>query len=125
MQKSLIYVACGVSRMTGLIFLREVVRLLSRRLIELLDENKMTKENLAEKCGLPIETIRNIYYGKTTDPKVSTLFKIANALNVSIECLISCEIENPLRDNKKILDGIMTYDDYSVLYSKGFDDARR
>ena len=74
---------------------------------------------------MPIETIRNIYYGKTTAPKVSTLFKIANALNVSIECLISCEIENPLMENKKILDAIMTYDDYSVLYTKGFDDVRR
>lgn len=62
--------------------------MLSERMKELLIANKMTKEELAEKCDLPLETIRNIYYGKTTDPKVSTVMRIANVFNVSINCLM-------------------------------------
>ena len=62
--------------------------MISERLKELLRINNMTKEELAEKCDLPLETIRNIYYGKTTDPKVSTVMKIAKVFNLSVNCLM-------------------------------------
>jgi len=62
--------------------------MLSERLRELLKIHNMSKETLAEKCDLPLETIRNIYYGKTTDPKVSTVMKIAKVFNLSVNCLM-------------------------------------
>lgn len=65
-----------------------MVQIISARLKELLLINKMSKEELAERCDLPIETIRNLYYGRTTDPKISTLAKIAKVFNISINCLI-------------------------------------
>lgn len=66
--------------------------MLSERLREILAVRKMSKEELAERCDLPLETIRNIYYGKTADPKVSTVLKIAKALNISVNCLMGeCE----------------------------------
>ena len=46
-------------------------KILSRRLQEILIDLNWTKEMLAEKSGLPFETIKNIYYGRTPDPKVS------------------------------------------------------
>lgn len=62
--------------------------MLGERLRELMAINKITKEELAEKCDLPLETIRNIYYGKTNDPKVSTVMRIAKVFNLSVNCLM-------------------------------------
>lgn len=65
-----------------------LARKLSERLKELMSVHKMTKEELAERCDLPLETVRNIYYGKTNDPKVSTVLKIAKVFNLSVNCLL-------------------------------------
>lgn len=62
--------------------------MLGERLRNILVERGMSKEELAESCDLPIETIRNIYYGKTSDPKASTMMKMSKALNISINCLM-------------------------------------
>ena len=61
---------------------------LSARLRDLMLLHKISKEELAERCDLPIETVRNIYYGKTIDPKVSTVMKMAKVFNVSVNCLM-------------------------------------
>lgn len=63
-------------------------QIISKRLQEILIELGWTKETLAEKSGLPLETVRNIYYGRTPDPKVSTLLAIAEATGHSINCLM-------------------------------------
>lgn len=61
---------------------------ISIRLKEILNELGWTKETLAEKSGLPFETIKNIYYGKTPDPKASTISAIAEATGHSIDCIM-------------------------------------
>lgn len=63
-------------------------KLLSDRMKDVMNELGWTKEQLAEKSGLPLETIRNIYYGKTADPKISTVMAIAEATGHSINCLM-------------------------------------
>ena len=62
--------------------------MLGERLREILAEKRISKDELAEMCDLPVETIRNIYYGKTPDPKVSTVMKISKALSISVNCLM-------------------------------------
>lgn len=62
--------------------------MLGIRLREILAERRMSKDELAELCDLPVETIRNIYYGKTPDPKASTVMKISKALNITVNCLM-------------------------------------
>lgn len=62
--------------------------MLGERIRGLLAAQGITKEEFAEMCDLPIETVRNIYYGKTPDPKVSTVLKMSNALNISVNCLM-------------------------------------
>lgn len=47
-----------------------------------------TKVHLAKLCDLPLETIRNIYYGKSYDLKLSTALKIADAFDLSLDCMI-------------------------------------
>lgn len=63
-------------------------QILSRRLQDILNELGWSKEKLSEESGLPLETIKNIYYGKTADPKVSTILAIANATGHSMNCLM-------------------------------------
>ncbi len=63
-------------------------RILSARLKELLNTREISIATFAEMCDLPLETVRNIYYGRTEDPKVSTLLKISHALGLSVNCLL-------------------------------------
>lgn len=58
------------------------------RLNEMLKNKGISWQKLAEDAGVPIETMRNIYYGKVHDPKVSTMMAISRALNVSVNYLM-------------------------------------
>lgn len=62
--------------------------MLSDRLKELLSENKLTINEFAEMCDLPLDTVKNVYYGKTTDPKLSTVSKMSDALNLCMDCFV-------------------------------------
>jgi len=62
--------------------------MLGTRLRELLNERKMSVQEFADKCGLPLETVRNVYYGKTPDPKISTVMRMSEALNIGVNCLM-------------------------------------
>lgn len=46
-----------------------------------------TREVLADKAGLDEGTVGNIERGETTDPKNSTMTKLADALDVSLDWL--------------------------------------
>lgn len=67
---------------------RFIITKLSEKLKEELRERNISVNEFAEICALPIETVKNIYYGRTPDPKVSTLLKMGKALNLSINCLL-------------------------------------
>lgn len=60
-----------------------MLTILSERLRVLLGDMEMTFPQLAEKADIPLETVRNLYYGRVKDPKVSTILAISKALNVS------------------------------------------
>lgn len=62
--------------------------MLSERIRGILAARDITKEAFAEMCDLPIETVRNIYYGKTPDPKISTVLKMSKALDITVNCLM-------------------------------------
>lgn len=58
------------------------------RLKQLMNENGWSIQQVAEKSGLPLETVRNVYYGKTPDPKISTVLKLAQAFNLTVNCFM-------------------------------------
>ena len=62
--------------------------MLRTELEHLLKENNMKYQELAEKADIPLETMRNIYYGRVTDPKVSTLLAISRVLRISVNRLM-------------------------------------
>lgn len=62
--------------------------MLGERLRSILNTKGITVSEFANMCDLPVETVKNVYYGKTTDPKISTVMQMANALGMSVNCLM-------------------------------------
>lgn len=55
---------------------------------EELKKNNLTLSKLSKEADLSEDTLRSLIYGKSTDVKLSTLSKIADVLNCSIDSLI-------------------------------------
>ena len=62
--------------------------MISSVLKTLLNAHEMTIQELADQSELPIETIKNVYYGKVTDPKISTMKAISKVFGVSINYVL-------------------------------------
>ena len=62
--------------------------MIAERLRQLLSAKNMSLAEFAESCDLPLETVKNVYYGKITDPRSSTVLKMSQALQVSVNCLL-------------------------------------
>lgn len=52
---------------------------------------KISKYHLAKVSGVPEETLTNIKLGRSKNPSFLTMYKIAKALDVSLESLIPNE----------------------------------
>lgn len=65
-----------------------MVQKLQKRLSELMALHNMSLEDVAERSGLPLPTVRNLKYGKVDDPKASTLMAISKVFNISVNCLL-------------------------------------
>ena len=61
--------------------------MIQKELVYLLEKHGMSKEELAERSGVPFETVRNLYYGRVENPKASTLLAISRVLRVSVNRL--------------------------------------
>jgi len=62
--------------------------MLRHRFVTLLAEKNWSLEYFSEVSGVPIETAKNLKSGKTTNPRLDTLEKMAEAFDISINCLI-------------------------------------
>lgn len=62
--------------------------MLSDKINRLMDLHDMTIGQLAEEADLPIETVKNIVYKRTPDPKGSTLLALSHVFNVSVNSLL-------------------------------------
>lgn len=49
------------------------------------DETKMTYQDIANKSGVPISTVKRIFSGRTPDPGVTTVIAIVEALGGSAD----------------------------------------
>ncbi len=58
------------------------------RVKELARERGLTSEELAQRAGLKISTVRNVWQNRVEDPNYSTLAALASALGVTIEGLV-------------------------------------
>lgn len=65
-----------------------MITALSERMRQLMAEKKWSIQYLANIAGLPEETVKNLYYARTPDPKISTIMKLSQAFNISVNCLM-------------------------------------
>lgn len=59
-----------------------------KRLTELCEQRNMTINKLATQSGITQSTVENIMKGKTTNPKLKTLHKLALGLNMTVSQLL-------------------------------------
>lgn len=62
--------------------------MLSERLRQLFTELGITWQECASMADIPLETMRNLYYGKVKDPKVSTMLSLSHVLHISVNWLM-------------------------------------
>ena len=60
----------------------------SQKVKQLLKENGMTKAELAKKSGIPYTTLDSMLKRETDTARLATIFRIANALDTSVEALV-------------------------------------
>ena len=58
-------------------------------LAALKNETKMSWAELSQKTGLPDSTIRKIFSGETTDPRLETISLIVSAMGGSLDAMVS------------------------------------
>jgi len=64
------------------------VEILARRIKEFREDLDMQQKVLSIESGVPQATISRLESGKIKDPRLSTIYKIAEALNTGIEDLL-------------------------------------
>ena len=75
--------------------------MLSKRMKEILNDKKITLEFFSQMSGVPMETLRNIYYGRTSNPNIKTIMAIAEALDMTINDFLG--VESSTNKDEKIL----------------------
>ena len=59
-----------------------------KRIKELRKKANLSQNQLASKTGLTVTSIANLEQGVVKEPSIQTMFKIADALNVSLDELV-------------------------------------
>lgn len=62
------------------------------RILQLCGERNISVNKLATLSALPPSSVKNILYGKSNDPKIRTLKKLCDGLDISLEEFFSAPI---------------------------------
>lgn len=65
--------------------------MLKDKILEMMSLRDMTIQQLSVYSGLSIDTIKNLIYGRVTDPKLSTIIPLCKALNCSMDYILGHE----------------------------------
>ena len=88
---------------------REVINVGKFRLKDLAQEKGLTQEELAQRSGVTISTVRRVWQNKgADDPRVGTLRALAQVLGVTVEdlCLLTFGAEYRWNDRTSVLSGL-------------------
>ena len=108
-------------------------------LIALKNTGDFTYEDIANLSGIPVQTVRNIYTGKTPDPRFATVAKIIISLGGDLNEIIGYEKKKEIEVNStvsmketyemRIADLIKSYEDriedIKVLCEQRVEDVRK
>ena len=62
----------------------ETVVAVRNRILQLCGERNISMNHLANLCGLPPSSLKNILYGKSMNPKIITIKKICDGLEITL-----------------------------------------
>lgn len=62
--------------------------ILSARLVAARRHRRMTQDELARRAGVKLDTLRAIEQGRTRNPGIFTVLRLANELDVSLDALV-------------------------------------
>lgn len=71
------------------------------RIIELCNEHNMTLNKLSYQCGITQSTLNNIVSGRNKGTTISTVKKICDGLNISVNEFFSSDIFDDLEQEVK------------------------
>lgn len=102
-------------------------------LVALKETGNFTHEDIANLSGVPLQTVRNIYTGKTPDPRFGTIAKIIISLGGDLNEIVGYEKKKEIEVNStvslketyemRIADLIKSYED-RITDVKAFSDQR-
>lgn len=61
--------------------------MVSEILKDVMAKRELTLQQLADRADIPLDTLRNIYYNKINEPKATTILKLSQALDLSMNYL--------------------------------------
>ena len=108
-------------------------------LIALKETGRFSYEDVANLSGIPVQTVRNIYTGKTPDPRFATVAKIIISLGGDLNEIIGYEKKKEIEVNStvslketyemRIADLIKSYEDriedVKALCNQRVEDVRK
>jgi len=62
----------------------DTISAIKERILHLCAERDISINRLATICALPPSSIKNILYGRSTDPKIRTIKKICDGLDMTL-----------------------------------------
>ncbi len=77
------------------------VSAVKNRIFELCNERNITINKLANMCGLPPSSIKNILYGKSNNPKILTIKMICDGLDITLADFFNTKEFNNLEQEIK------------------------
>jgi len=69
----------------------DTITAIKNRIFRLCAERKITINKLATMCALPPSSVKNILYGRSSDPKILTIKKICDGLDITLAEFFSTE----------------------------------
>ena len=108
-------------------------------LVHLKNTGNFTYEDIANLSGIPLQTIRNIYTGKTPDPRFGTVAKIIISMGGDLNEIVGNEKKKEIEVNSmvslketyemRIADLVKSYEDriadIKALCDQRVEDARK
>lgn len=71
------------------------------RILELCEKHKISINKLANICGLPPSSVKNIIYGKSKNPKLLTIKMICDGLEITLAEFFNTDEFNALEQEIK------------------------
>ena len=62
----------------------DTITAIKNRILLLCTERNITINKLATMCALPPSSVKNILYGRSVDPKILTIKKICDGLDITL-----------------------------------------